>query len=257
MATYPKLLTALLKSGLDDLGFYKANGYLIRDMGDCVGGIHFQKSKYYSNQFFIEAGVLSKRIDRHLMRQTTASDKRPYTWQRSQFRKRLVSDAADLNDDKWILKSAGPPDELVSRLSPVISREAVRIFDALGTDEKMMAALISDQDPCGYAVCRGQEWPAVCDALVMAVVIAHDIAPDAVSRYSEMAVSAASRDSERLAVQGALEQVGQTPIEPSDMMPAEALDELRRMTGQDFGDDYEAWRKWLRDNPLPKLEDNN
>lgn len=29
-----------------------------------------------------------------------------------------------------------------------------------------------------------------------------------------------------------------------------ALAELKQQTGQDFGDDVEAWRRWLRENGL-------
>ena len=64
MASYSKLLSALLRAGLADVGFTKSDGYLIRDSSECIGGLYFQKSRYEANDFFVEAGVLSKRLDR-------------------------------------------------------------------------------------------------------------------------------------------------------------------------------------------------
>lgn len=46
MASYSKLLTALLRAGLADVGFTKSDGYLFSDTGECVGGLYFQKSRY-------------------------------------------------------------------------------------------------------------------------------------------------------------------------------------------------------------------
>jgi hypothetical protein len=39
-------------------------------------------------------------------------------------------------------------------------------------------------------------------------------------------------------------QEGRREYMPSD----KALELLKSLTGQDFGDDIEAWKKWLKDN---------
>lgn len=250
MATYAALLTSLLKTGLADLGFSKSRGYLVRDMGECVGGVNFQKSKYDANNFFVEVGVLSKRLDRFNLQFTTENHLHHYHWMRAQFRHRLSSPAADRDGDQWTIKPTAPIAELVHRLAPLLKSEAVRIFDALGTDAKMLSALISDADPCGISVCRGQEWPELSTAYIYAAVLADAISPEQVGELKQMAEDAAKTDLSRAQVKEKLANVGKRPTAPEDMLPEEALAELRERTGQDFGSDYQAWQNWLKNHSI-------
>lgn len=252
MGTYAALLTGLLKAGLADLGFTKTRGYLIRDMGECVGGVNFQKSKYDDNRFFVEVGVLSKRLDRFNLQFMAENDTHPYHWMRAQFRHRLTSPVADRGDDQWTITPNKPIAELVSRLAPLLKSEAVRIFDALGTDAKMLSALTSDADPCGIRVLRGQEWPAVPTAYVYAAVLADAISPEQVGTLKRMAMDSAETPLLREQVIEQLANVGKRPIAPEDMLPEEALAELRELTGQDFGSDYQAWQNWLKNHPIKR-----
>lgn len=252
MASYAALLTGLLKAGLADLGFTKARGYLVRDMGECVGGVNFQKSKYDDNNFFVEVGVLSKRLDRFDRQFTAENDTHPYHWMRAQFRHRLRSPDADRGDDQWAIKPNKPIADLVNRLAPLLTSEAVRIFDALGTDAKMLSALTSDADPCGIRICRGQEWPALSNAYVYAAVLADAISPDQVGELKRMAIDSAETALIREQVNEELSMIGKRPTSPEDMLPEEALAELRELTGQDFGSDYQAWQNWLKNHPIKR-----
>jgi len=250
MASYSTLRKALLASGLRDAGFTAGSEYLVRDMGECVGGIEFQKSKYDSAEFYIEAGVLSKRLDRFELRFTSESRSRPYGWERAQIRMRLDSGPSDDGYGKWILRSTQPITKLADRMASLLLNDGVHLFNTFGTDEKMRDGLLARKKPHGYSLSRGVEWPARHAALVYAAILIDDIGPrESLGKTIAMARSAAKTPMERDWVNRYVKEMRKPPLNPEDMSQQEAFERLRELTGQDFGNDYEDWNSWLKSNP--------
>ena len=248
MNLYPKLCRQLLANGLGDTGFRVASGYLIREMGECVGGIEFQKSKHDDCQFYVNVGVMSKRIDRFQRRFTAEADSRPFDWQRAQIRHRLHSDDADCHE-RWHIKRTRPMSLLVDRLATHLLNDAVPFIEAFGTDARMRDALLADDSPHGYKLYRGSDWPRRSIALFYAAFLIAEIGPS--ERFDETlreAQAAVENSIEQDFIDRRIDAIGTPPMNPEDMIPQEALDRLREMTGQDFGDDYEAWQQWLKSN---------
>jgi hypothetical protein len=219
-------------------------------MGECVGGIEFHKSKYDSAEFDVDAGVLSKRLDRFERRFSSEDRSKPYEWFRAQIRVRLDSGPSDDGNGKWLLRRRQPVANLADRLMPLVLKDGIALFDRFGTDAKMRDALLAPPKRGRFSLSQGADWPKRHVALVYAAFLFNHIGPQGQFRKTvSKARAAAKTPLDRDQVARYVEEIDKAPVNPEDMSREEAIARLRELTGRDFGNDYAAWSDWLKSHP--------
>lgn len=232
--SYRALQESMLALGMRSARFTIEKGLLVRDFGECVGGIEFQRSKYNPDEFFVNVGIISKRVDEFFK-----DEYRNEPWSlRCHLGCRLEDIVPSPLPYCW---RTTPTADVAATLAKVILQHAIPFFERFSTDSKLKSGLLRGSRKLKYHLLAGDS------ELYAAIIAKHKGDAKAFEHLAKQAREQAKKSANEDWVVEQLERLVAGPILPEDTNRATAIEQLKRITGRDFGDDEVAWRAWLRE----------
>lgn len=251
---YGQLAQALLLRGLAREGFRQAGRCLIHESRQVEGGFELERKQGKPYTFFVNVGAWSKRLHAFEVEGTPYKD----TFRNFPFRFRshacepleALGPPERQIPKEWTLPPEGDLDELAEALAPLLLEVGLPFLRAHDSDAALLESLQAERHT------RERQSPGLRRLRSVHLAVLHDALGEAEARdrllgQARDEAAAAGTPADREVIEEAIQRF-LDPVRPSlplhELPPAEALQQLREMTGQDFGDDMEAWAAWLKEN---------